>query len=676
MTNKFLAVVANLALALNLGTVARAQDQSAPPPPPDDQAQAPAPASTQPQADGQPEGQADAAAPGAGRVSFIHGNVSTQHGDNGEWTAATVNTPVMPGDRVSTGAGSRAEIQLDYANILRLDHDSQAKVADLTRSRILLQIGGGLVNYDVVRSGGPEPEIDTPNVAIKPLGAGSYRVQVDSNSQTEVVVRSGEVEIATPQGSTKIEAGQMITVQGTDNPQYQVVDAPQRDEWDQFNTDRDNSISHADSWRHTDPYYTGTQDLDNYGHWETAPDYGSVWVPAVAPGWAPYQAGRWVWEPYYGWTWVSYEPWGWAPYHYGRWFVYGGGWAWWPGPVGVYPGFYPVWAPAYVSFFGWHGGFGFGFGFGFGGWGGIGWLPIGPGDWYHPWWGRWGGAHVTVVNNFNMHGGFAPLAGRGFAHPFSNLHEMYTNDRVRAGLTAMRGDEFGRTAVDGHFNHVSAGEIRQASMFSGRSPVTPTRASYQSVDRAPNASTMRASGNEHFFSGSQAPNRTLSARNTSSRPFESSNNARSASNSRGSFNPPNDRAFSARGNTATNEQARPGWHNFSENGGRGYSNYGTARGSQPGFGGRSYGQSNRPAYNESRPSYSRPSYSRPSYSTGSRPQLNMRQPIATPRGGNEGSRGNWSHFGGQAPRSSGGNRGGGSHGGGGGSHPSGGRPHR
>jgi hypothetical protein len=40
-----------------------------------------------------------------------------------------------------------------------------------------------------------------------------------------------------------------------------------------------------------------------------------------------------------------------------------------------------VWAPAYVSFFGFggHAGFGIGFGVGFG-FGRVGWLAIGPGD--------------------------------------------------------------------------------------------------------------------------------------------------------------------------------------------------------------------------------------------------------------------------------------------------------
>ena len=71
--------------------------------------------------------------PGAARVSYIHGDVSTQHSDSSEWVAATVNTPVVNGDHVSTGKNARAEIQLDYANILRLSDESTANVVNLSR---------------------------------------------------------------------------------------------------------------------------------------------------------------------------------------------------------------------------------------------------------------------------------------------------------------------------------------------------------------------------------------------------------------------------------------------------------------------------------------------------------------------------------------------------------------
>src|SRR5207244_10383504 len=45
---------------------------------------------------------------GVARISLIHGDVSTQRGDSGDWTAAALNQPVMTSDKVSTSVRSRA----------------------------------------------------------------------------------------------------------------------------------------------------------------------------------------------------------------------------------------------------------------------------------------------------------------------------------------------------------------------------------------------------------------------------------------------------------------------------------------------------------------------------------------------------------------------------------------
>src|SRR3984957_1502565 len=255
------------------------QQQSAPPPPPGEA----------PPANAQQPGQAE---PGVGRLSLIQGDVSTQRGDNGQWVAATMNTPIEPGDRVSTGQGARAELQLDYANILRMSNDVSANVTVLTRNKIQIQVGQGLTTYSVLRGSEADTEIDTPNASIHPIAEGEYRILVNSNAETQVIVRSGSVEVSTPQGTTRVDKGQMITVAGTETAQYKTDPAPGKDEWDSWNNDRDKRVTTAQSWQHTDRYYTGTEDLDNHGTWSEIPDYGQVWTPQADPGWAPYRDGR------------------------------------------------------------------------------------------------------------------------------------------------------------------------------------------------------------------------------------------------------------------------------------------------------------------------------------------------------------------------------------------------
>jgi hypothetical protein len=447
--------------------------------------------------------QAQQTEPGVARISLIHGEVSTQRGDSGDWVAGTINAAVVAGDRVSTGTRARVELQLDHANLLRLDERSEVKIADLTRTHIQVQVSKGIVNYTVFKGSEADAEIDTPNAAVRPLGEGRYRIQVSSEQTSEVIVREGEADVSTPQGSTRVRKGQLITIRGSENPEYKITDAPRHDSWDDWNKNRDHQIQDAESWKHANRYFTGVNDLDPYGHWVYVPGYGDCWAPVVPVGWAPYQYGRWVWEPYWGWTWVSYEPWGWAPYHYGRWFLYGGGWNWWPGPV--YPAYRPWWAPAFVSFFGFGRHFAVGFGFA-----SIGWVPIGPSDFFFPWWGGFGRTFnvvnvVNVTNIINVRGvrPIAPLA-TGTRPVFSNLRGLTTNTRLQQSITTMSSEQFGRAAVRRNFQRVTARDLRQAQMVAGIVPVVPTRESLRPVDRAVNPATLptRANQPERFFTKS------------------------------------------------------------------------------------------------------------------------------------------------------------------------------
>ena len=681
---------------LGLGAVTRAQSipdrRQAEEIPPQYQQYPPQPGGPQQgypqQGDPRQQGQPDA--PGAARLSYICGDVSTQHSDSSEWVAATLNTPIVGGDHVSTGNGARAEIELDNANVLRMSDQSTANIVNLSPTQMQLQVGEGLVNFDVLRGSEADVEIQTPNVAIHPqMGEGSFRILVNSDGETIVDVRRGSAEISTPQGSTRVDKNQRITIEGdADNAQYRVSGAPGNDDWDRWNSDRDRVITSAESWRHTNPYYTGSQDLDPYGQWNDVPDYGSVWFPEADAGWAPYRDGRWVFEPYYGWTWVSYEPWGWAPYHYGRWFVYGGRWGWWPGPV--YGGYRPIWAPAYVSFLGFgSGGWGASFGFG-SSFGSVGWLPCGPGDRFYPWYGR-GVSRVNVVNVYNVRnngGGFAPLRGGG--RGFSNVDRAFTDGRVRDGVSSMPSNQFGRGRVPTHQDRIDAGSFRQASLMTGASPVSPSRESFRPSDRqvSPGAIPNRGATNQRFFGGNSGNSRqgvqgqvdrgqggfTRGGNPSGGQPQQ--NNARPGFRSFGSnnlgssgdvnpgsrqggFNRGGSQAPQSAARPAPEQMARPDRGNDQGNS-RGQRQYAPpssqqapsyqysrpdprsypapSRESQPYVGGRTFeGQGApqpRPGYSQpSEPPRQYPNYSRGNSGNSGRPPLNMQQPVVTPRGG-------------------------------------------
>lgn len=436
--------------------------------------------------------------PGVARISLIEGDVSAQRGDTGDWSAAALNQPLVGGDRVSTGDGSKAELQLDHANVFRLGNNAQAKIATIERARIQVQIGQGLAYYTVFKDSEDEVEIDTPNAAIRPTSKeGIYRIEVNG-FETQVIVRAGAVDISTPQGGSRVEMGQAANVRGTtDEAGYVLGGASSKDVWDSWNSERDGMIRNAQTWNYTSRYYVGSEDLDACGRWVSVLDYGRVWAPTVASGWVPYRAGRWVWEPYWGWTWVSNEPWGWAPYHYGRWFLYGKSWMWWPGPVdgGNYR---PVWAPAYVAFFGFGGHLGVSAGFG-----SVGWLPIGPGDYFYPWYGR-NGSHFNAVNATDATdiiylnrglGVVAPLLGGSH---FSSVGLAASDMQVRQAISTLPADHFGTgSSVP---KAVDRAAFRDGRFLTGNLPIAPTKKTLSATNRpASPSSMMRGGQRERFF---------------------------------------------------------------------------------------------------------------------------------------------------------------------------------
>jgi len=642
---------------MEIGQPQAGQPAQAPPPQPP---QAGQPPQNMPEAQpGGPSGEAPAEIKqGVGRISFMHGDVSTQRGDSGDWSAATLNQPVMNGDKVSTGVGARAEVQLDYANVLRLGANSQANIANFTNNYIQIQLSQGMADYVVFSESEAEPEIDTPNVAVHPAHQDVViRVEVRPDGDTVVIVRKGEAQISTPKGIADLKPGQMATVRGsTEEAQYKISSAPDRDDWDLWNSERDHMIHSARAWQHTNRYYTGSEDLDANGRWENVPDYGQMWVPNEPDGWAPYRDGNWVWEPYYGWTWVGYEPWGWAPYHYGRWMWYGGAWGWWPGPVWG-PGFYrPFWSPAYVSFFGF-GGFGFGIGFG---WGGFGWLPLGPGDWFHPWWGGYGGRFGWVgygrFGEFGRFGGFAPLHA---GVRFSNVAHI-DDAHIGGALSTVHAGQFGA----GRVSAVAASheQIGSARMMTGNLPVVPSRSSLSASGRAAAPSTIH--NTPSHFAGAQSAARPASFQEQTAHLQQSMQQSHVSSVTAGERGSEAGAAGShssmssgaAKPNAGAPAMGREANGTAGRNGSSvGNSNHGSAgaasstnRGGWSSFsppshssGGSTSDRSESGSYwNRTSPSSSS------NGSNSSRPQLNMRQPIAQPRSSGSYGSGGYRGYGG------------------------------
>jgi hypothetical protein len=434
-----------------------------------------------PQGPGAPADTGDSPEHGVARLSIVQGNVSVRHGDAGELTAAALNAPLVETDRVVTGEAGRAEVQFDWANMIRLAPGSEVRLSQLQYKQYQVQIAAGTTTFRVLRDSDAQVEISTPTVSLRPTQQGTYRVSVDADGMTTLTVRDGDAEIFGPKGSESLHRGQTMLARGTpDDPEFQIASPIASDEWDRWNQDRDRQVQQAQtsSYRYVPPDVSGAEDLNSYGQWQNDPQYGNVWVPNEGPAWAPYQDGRWSYVDYYGWSWIGAEPWGWAPYHYGNWYHSRWGWAWWPGVFG--PRYY--WHPAMVGFFGWGGGVGFGAGFGFGN---VGWVPLAPYEVFHPWYGRGfaGGRNVNIVNNVNV-------------------TNVYRNARFTNGVTSMRANDFGRGAVNANSRvQASAGDLARAGAVRGAMPFTPSAQSRQFTNANVNPRGVpQTNGNARFYS--------------------------------------------------------------------------------------------------------------------------------------------------------------------------------
>ena len=444
----------------------------------------------------------DEPAPVVARISVAHGDVSIMHDESKDWVPATANVSVVRGDTIATGPNSRAELEFDYANVLRLGPVTEVKVAELTRTRIQIQVAAGLVDFTNFKGTGTYIEIDTPNIAIPSLGEGVYRIQVNGADYAQLTVRKGRAEVSTPKGSRNVDRGQTIAVKGTRTPEYQLTQAGEKDNWDRWNDERDHTITDAQAWQYTGHAYTGLEDLDRYGDWVEVPGYGWCWTPYVDAGWAPYRNGRWVSDAYYEWTWVGYEPWGWAPYHYGRWLPYDSHWYWWPGAGSN--GARPIWGPGYVAFFG------------FGGRpegsgsapvsDSIGWCPLGPRDPLNPWWGRgrtFSSINIADINNTSNTGQDAP-AGQAYG---SNLQGITTNTNLRSAITTVSLQDFAIGRVAHNLQAVDDDILQQGILLRGALPVAPTKVSLLPVDRpvSPAALPSPAAIDQHFYARNPVP---------------------------------------------------------------------------------------------------------------------------------------------------------------------------
>lgn len=409
------------------------------------------------------------------RLNYLRGSVSFQPAGESDWVSAVVNRPMTTGDKLWADTGARAELHLGSATI-RMEAGTGLSFLNLDDRTTQIQLSEGTLNIRVLRLDRDEDfEVDTPNQAFSILQAGQYRVQAsEDGTSTLVTVRAGMGEVTGGGRIYSVGSGLSGNFTGTDSLHADIFRAGGNDEFDSWSQDRDRHEDGSRSARYVSRDVVGYEDLDDNGSWRSDPEYGDVWVPRVAAGWAPYRDGHWAWISPWGWTWVDDAPWGYAPFHYGRWVYARNDWAWVPGPIAVRP----VYAPALVAFVGGpHFGLAVSIGGGGGG-GNVGWFPLGPREVYVPGYNA-SPAYVNRVNVSNTTVNNTTITNVYNNQVTNNTRSTteikYANRTVPGGVTAVSQSTFtsaqpvGRAVVAVNQQEIASAPVQR------RAEVAPTR---------------------------------------------------------------------------------------------------------------------------------------------------------------------------------------------------------
>lgn len=398
------------------------------------------------------------------RLSYVEGAVSFQPAGIDEWTAAERNRPLTTGDRLWTDQQSVAELDLGDA-VLRLGGMTGFAFLDLDDRFAQIQLSAGIL---VVRvwdtSSGQSYEIDTPQLAVQLRQPGTYRVEVGEPGNTTLVkVSEGEALALGSDGAMPIDAQRVMVFTGSASGtslSYSAASLGPPDDLDTWSATRDRQEEESPSRQYVADDTPGTYDLDDNGRWQSTPEYGYVWTPAVVmANWVPYRFGHWVWIPPWGWTWVDDAPWGYATFHYGRWAFLRGSWCWVPGPRPLRP----VYAPALVAWT--HAGAAAA---------NVGWFPLGPHEVYAPA-ARVSDAYLRNVNSANTPITSASYITDVYQNRISNIR--YVNGTA-AAISAVPQNVFtSAQRVTGHTLPVTSGALASMSVAAAAPPVAPQRLS-------------------------------------------------------------------------------------------------------------------------------------------------------------------------------------------------------
>ncbi|MGH9322036.1 MAG: FecR domain-containing protein, partial [Vicinamibacteria bacterium] len=209
-------------------------------------------------------------------VSRVEGEVSLQRASEPEPEEGASNVPILPGDRLWTLGGSRAEVRFADGSALRLSEGAKVDFVDLD-SETILRVWSGSIILELSEAR-DSLRIDSPAGTIRPTREGSYRIDVEDGDAVTLFVPRGSAELANSRGTVLVQSGETSYAALSEPPQIPVqFNTASLDDFARWSESLDREASGARevivrSLPHEVRTYA--DDLERHGDWDYDADYG------------------------------------------------------------------------------------------------------------------------------------------------------------------------------------------------------------------------------------------------------------------------------------------------------------------------------------------------------------------------------------------------------------------
>ena len=279
------------------------------------------------------------------RVSFDEGGTVLRGSNDADWSYATTNTIVMPGDNLWVREQGSAEIELNAGNYLRMADGSNVEIESLAPSGSVRLATGSVYLHRLARSTG-EVILHTPAGTVGLMPNSCARIDVLDNGGATVSVRWGAADVRVgSSGYQRVADSQRVYIEPGYLPSRPVAfQLGYDDDFDLWNRDRGEFIAMGVTSIPTSVAISdstiGYGELSHYGEWDYI-DGRNYWRPTYVSDYVPYRHGHWSYVRNVGNCWVDDHPFGYITSHHGRWnYLPRYGWCW---------SYDPVWSPAWCA---------------------------------------------------------------------------------------------------------------------------------------------------------------------------------------------------------------------------------------------------------------------------------------------------------------------------------------